>query len=348
MDKVNVAVFPCGSEVGLEINRALRFSRHFKLFGINSVNDHGRMVFENYMGSLPAFKEPDFIDVLKKTVQRHQIRFLIPTMDEVASFLKVREDELGCEVVCAETETIQLLTSKSQTYSKLKDVLPVPELYTEFNEIKNHLPVFTKPDIGYGSRNVELVVSEKQLNKRWEEREGLLFIENLPGKEYTIDCFSDKESNVLFTGPRLRNRIRMGISVNTIPVELEGIETIAQKISVTLGLKGTWFFQMKENEKGKLTLLEVASRVGGSMALNRLKGVNFVLLDLFQRLDYPVAIHEYNLPNMELERAFNCKLVSDLVFDTVYVDFDDCLLMEDKLNTQLVHFLFQQINAQKN
>ena len=29
----NVLVFPCGSEIGLEINRALSQSKHFKIFG---------------------------------------------------------------------------------------------------------------------------------------------------------------------------------------------------------------------------------------------------------------------------------------------------------------------------
>jgi hypothetical protein len=347
MDRINVAVFPCGSEVGLEINRALRFSRHFKIWGLNSVADHGQMVYKNYLGTLPSFRESGFINTLKKIVKKCQIRFLIPTMDEVAASLKEHEEELGCEVVCADQKTIRLLTSKSQTYSKLRGKILVPEIYNGYKCIRKHLPVFTKPDKGYGSRNTKLIISEEQLSNRWKDREGLLFIENLPGNEYTIDCFSDKNHKILFTGPRIRNRIRMGISVNTIPVEIKGIENIARKISDALEMKGTWFFQMKENRKGKLVLLEVASRVSGSMALNRLQGVNFVLLELFQRLGYPINIYPCPLPDMELERSFDCKLKTSLEFDIVYIDFDDCLMINGKLNTQMVRFLYQQVNAGK-
>lgn len=347
MDIINVAVFPCGSEVGLEINRALRYSRHFKLIGLNSIADHGRMVFDNYIEDLPSFREPGFIDQLKEIIKEQKIKFLIPAMDEVAAFLKGYEEVLRCEVVCADKETIHLLTSKSHTYKKLKNIISVPEIFTTYDEIKNHLPVFSKPDVGYGSRGAALIETEEQLIERWKGTEDYIYCENLPGKEYTIDCFSDLHHKVLFAGPRIRKRIRMGISVNTIPLKLDGIEEIAQKISENLHLMGTWFFQMKEDKQGNLTLLEVASRVSGSMALNRLRGVNFVLLELFQRLGFPVSIHPLTLPDMELERSFDCKLQTSMEFDVVYMDFDDCLLIDGKLNTQIVRFLYQQVNENK-
>jgi hypothetical protein len=45
--KKNVLVFPCGSEIGLEVYRSLKHSIHFNLIGANSVDDHGRVVFVN-------------------------------------------------------------------------------------------------------------------------------------------------------------------------------------------------------------------------------------------------------------------------------------------------------------
>jgi hypothetical protein len=139
----------------------------------------------------------------------------------------------------------------------------------------------------------------------------------------------------------------MGISVNTLPVSIDGIEEMAQKISSALKLQGTWFFQLKRNTEGELVLLEVASRLAGSMALNRLKGVNFILLELFQRLGYPISITPNTMHPVELERAFDCKLLTTSAYDTVYVDFDDCLLIRGQLNTVLLRFLFQQVNAGK-
>lgn len=347
MQKINVAIFPCGSEVGLEINRALKYARHFEIWGLNSVNDHGRIAFDNYIGSIPFIKNRGIIEVLKRIIKEKEIRFLIPTMDGVAAFLKENEKELECEVVCADQKTIRLLTSKTQTYSRLKDIVLVPDVYKDYNEIKNNLPVFTKPDIGYGSRGIELIETLEQFEKKWYNREGLIFCENLPGKEYTIDCFSNSNHEILFAGARERKRIRMGISVNTCPVKLVDIKSTAQKIGKELQLKGLWFFQVKEATNGNLKLLEVASRVSGSMALYRLKGVNFIMLELFRRMGFPITIQENELENLELERAFNCKMKVDLFYNSVYVDFDDCLYLNDKTNPELIHFLYDQINLGK-
>jgi hypothetical protein len=52
MSKKKILVFPCGSEIGLEIYRAMRYSTHFTLAGASSVDDHGKFVYEEYYGGL--------------------------------------------------------------------------------------------------------------------------------------------------------------------------------------------------------------------------------------------------------------------------------------------------------
>jgi hypothetical protein len=56
---------------------------------------------------------------------------------------------------------------------------------------------------------------------------------------------------------------------------------LANKINKKLHFRGVWFFQVKENINGDLSLLEIAPRVAGTMALSRLKGVNLPLMSLF-------------------------------------------------------------------
>ena len=45
----NILVFPCGSEIALEIYKSLEFSTHFTLFGASSVKDHGEFIYKNYI-----------------------------------------------------------------------------------------------------------------------------------------------------------------------------------------------------------------------------------------------------------------------------------------------------------
>ena len=59
--KKNILVFPCGSEIGLEIYRSLNYSTHLNLFGGNSIKDHGEFVYENYIGDLPFVSDENFV-----------------------------------------------------------------------------------------------------------------------------------------------------------------------------------------------------------------------------------------------------------------------------------------------
>ena len=67
--KKNILVFPCGSEIALEFYRSVHFSPHFRLIGANSIDDHGRFVYDEYVGTVPFITSSDFIPVLNGIVQ---------------------------------------------------------------------------------------------------------------------------------------------------------------------------------------------------------------------------------------------------------------------------------------
>ncbi len=340
----NIGVFPCGSEVGLEIHRSLKYARHFQLFGLNSTDDYSHVVYENYIGTLPFVTHPTFLIQLKEVVAKYELDFLFPAMDEVAFYLKKNEIEIGCTVVYNSINVAEIIRRKSTTYQALSGVIPLPKQYTNLDDAKANLPLFSKYDIGYGSRGVQLLKKEDELIEYWEELGDRLFLEYLPYEEYTIDCFSDTKHAVLFAGVRERVRIRMGISVSSRILQIPALAEIAKKISTTLEMQGLWFFQVKKDSDGVYKLLEVASRVSGSMSLYRVLGINFVILDLFQRLGHTVTIDVPTYKNARLERCFNVHVQIDLNYDTVYVDLDDCLIIGDSVNSKLVQFLYQRIN----
>jgi len=348
MNKVKVAVFPCGSEVGLEIHRSLKYYRHFELYGFSSINDHGSISFDNYVGGLPFTNAPQFLEILKGQLEELSIDFIIPAMDEVGYLLKENEHFLGCEVVYPDLEIAKVIRKKSETYKALKEVINVPDTF-DLTSAKKNLPVFIKPDIGYGSRNAR-VISEKA---GFADIEGnideYIISENLPGEEFTIDCFTDHNGNLAFCGARKRERIRMGISVATSSAKNQDrFRVIASKISDALQMKGVWFFQLKEDKDNELKLLEVAGRVAGSMAYYRGLGINFIAAELFQRLGYPIHFAVNDFEHSMLERSFDCVITANHDFSGIYCDLDDCLILEgEKVNTVLVSFLYQAFNKGK-
>lgn len=348
MKKINILVFPCGSEIGLEVHRSLNFSKHVNIIGANSVDDHGKFIYKKYIGDLPFIDSVNFSKKIKQVIKRNKIDAIYPTMDYVIFRLKEMEKELGCKVISSDLNTTKICSSKLLTYKLLNGKIKIPEIFS-INNIKK-FPVFLKPDVGYGSRGVCKIDSADKLKSVIFENpdKNYLILEYLPGEEFTVDCFTDRYGNLRFVGPRKRSRIVNGISVNTKMVNDRSKEfnKIANIINNNLQFRGAWFFQLKKDSKGCLTLLEVASRLGGSSSLYRGLGVNFALLSVFDAFNINIDI-KLNKYKIELDRALSNKYKTNLNFDNIYVDFDDCLVINKKINLNLISFLFSSFNNKK-
>lgn len=177
----------------------------------------------------------------------------------------------------------------------------------------------------------------------------MLLMEYLPGREWTVDCFSDRHGVLRFHAARGRYRISNGISVRTAPslefaAEFSGW---AQRIHDAIQPRGAWFFQARADAEEQPRLLEVAARLGGSSGLFRCMGINFAMLTAFDAFDKDVQIaHNHYL--ITLDRALaNRYHIEGLQYTHVYVDLDDCLLMRGAVNPQLVCFLYKAIASGK-
>lgn len=346
---LRVLVFPCGSECGLEIGRSLRGLKEIELFGASSVDDHGKFAYEQYAGGLPYVSHPDFIQRFKELILRENIQFVYPAMDSVVDVLAHHKEELGVEIVGSSAETTAIALSKAKTYALLADHVRCPDTYRPEELQDASFPVFLKPAIGCGSKGTMLARNITEVARALEADPTLMILENLPGEEYTVDCFTDAGGKLLFAGARKRRRISKGISVNTITCnDDEGdFLRIAQAINDNVCFNGAWFFQVKHAADGKLALLEIAPRIAGSMGLQRCKGVNLPLLSVLNQAGIPVKIQPNDF-EVEYDRAFYNRVRISKEITTLYLDFDDCFITEDKyINTDLLKLVGQFRNQKR-
>ncbi len=228
-------------------------------------------------------------------------------------------------MVGSSAEVTFLVRSKRRTYEALSGVVHTPELFDVNGPID--FPVFVKPDIGQGSNGAFLAHTESDLLRSVP---GDLVCTYLPGEEYTVDCLSNKAGELLYVSPRNRSRVRQGIAVaSTIMTDNGEFIEFARKILNHLKLSGGWFFQVKRDHMGRLCLLEVAARISGSMGLSRARGVNFVELSLLvqQGLDIRPLRQEFAV---SMDRAFDRKITTDVNYQCLYTDFDDCIFLDKK------------------
>lgn len=334
-----IMVFPCGSEIGLEIHHALAWNKHFDLIGASSSGrNHGEFVYQHYFDGLPFYHESSFIPAVNAFVKAHQIDLIFPANDDVQLVLAHHADDLACQLISPPVETCEVCRSKSITYQNLADLIRVPKVYSP--GAIDHFPVFLKPDQGQGSEDVHLAHDQAEVDFYLARQPDLLILEYLPGSEYTVDCFTDREGVLRGAFPRVRARIKRGISVTTYPADAPEFQVVAQKINQVLDLRGGWFFQMKEAEDGQLVLMEIGPRVAGSMGLTRNLGVNIPLLSVYDRLSMTVGVQPMQ-HGLIMDRALENRFKSELTYSHVYLDLDDTLIVHGMVNTLLIAFVHQ-------
>ena len=340
-----VLVFPGGTEIGLEINSALRQCKDVELYSAGlPISNHAPFVYRQHF-EIPGIHEPGFLDALNELIRRLKIDYIFPAYDDVLVALAQDANRINAKIVTSPLETCLITRSKGATYRKFSEKLRVPLVYPSPTSVEQ-FPVFVKPDKGQGSQNTHLVRDRKELDLILQRHPTALILEYLSGAEYTIDCFSDRAEGLLFCSGRQRLRVRNGISVCTSVVDIDEFRNFALTIAGQLEFHGAWFFQLKRDGEGRLKLMEIAPRIAGAMAIHRALGVNFPLLSLYEQERMPIGITT-NPVELTLDRALINRYRHNLRYETVYVDLDDTLILKGKVNLGLVKFLYQCINDRK-
>jgi hypothetical protein len=340
-EKKNVLIFPAGSEIGLEIYRSLRYNLHVDVYGASGKSDHAKFVYpsERYEEGPYFINSLGFLSAFNDLLSRWKIDFIYPTHDTIALWLAENEHLLKAKVITSPYETTQIARSKKQTYDLFKDCDFCPKVFKPpFTEVTR--PVFLKPDDGQGGKGAFVASNQYEAMAHFNRDPNLVVCELLPGEELSVDCFTNRHGKLLFVGPRTRERVQMGISFNSKRVTLSNeILRIADLINGMVTIRGAWFFQIKKDSKGEYKLLEFAVRQASTMGLYRQAGVNFALLSLFDKMDYEVSILD-NGYFLELERCLSNKYKINYSYNKVYIDFDDTIVVNEKVNLEAIKYIY--------
>lgn len=346
MEKTNVLIFPAGSECGIDIYQSLMYNLHFNVFGISMREDHASFIFPNENLEISSefyIANPNFIHKLNTTLSKWNIHYIIPTHDTIARYLMENQDEISAIVVCSPLETAIVAEDKKLTYKQLKDCWYYPRVYSS-SDTEISFPVFLKPTVAAGGKGTMKVNDNKSLKNAINNNPDLLICEYLPGEEYTIDCFTNSKRELLFFGARTRERITQGITFSSRRVDITPeIEEIAQDLNKRFCFRGAWFFQVKKNQFGELRFMEFSVRQAGTMAFYRQLGVNFAALSLFDFMGLPVKILCNDLP-LVLDRGTETLYQINYEYDTLYLDFDDTLIVNGNVNLDVVQLIYKSIN----
>lgn len=351
MSKTNILIFPASGENSFNIYNALKYNLHFNVFGVTNKHDHTEYVFDNDKLIIDDFYiyGEDFFNKVNSLIQEKNIKFIIPTHDEIALFLMKNKDKINAVICCSPLETTEIAFDKEKIYEVFSNEYFCPQIYNNVEEFE--YPVFSKPKHGAGSKGVYIIQNLEELYKYEIDFEKNVYSEYLPGEEYTIDCFTDRNGTLKFAYGRTRERIVNGITNHSTKIEDNSeCYKIAELINKKLKFRGAWFFQVKKDKNNKMKLLEISVRQAGTMIYFREYGINFPLLTLFDFMEYDINIIDKNLKlyNLTLDRCLHDSFKIDYDYENIYIDFDDTIICNNLVNTKAIMFLYQSLNNNKN
>ena len=126
----------------------------------------------------------------------------------------------------------------------------------------------------------------------------------------------------------------------------EEITRIAETINSRLRFEGLWYFQLRQDNLGKLKLMEISVRCAGGMCLTRAKGINLPLLSIYIAMGQDVSIFD-NGNDAEMDRALISRYNIHIEYNHVYIDFDDTISLRGQVNPFAIVFLYQCKNKKK-
>ena len=350
LNSIRVLVFPSGTEIAIEIYDALKWQKDIEVFGATSAPDHSEMLYERLVSGLPYFYEEGFVEKLNEVISRWSIDFVYPARDDVQLFLTQQCAKLRARVITSPLHTVEVCRSKKATYKCLANEFFVPYTFESATDIGS-FPVFCKPVVGEGSKGAQLVCSQDELDRLIADDNDYVFCEYLPGVEWTVDCFTDMNGELVACLPRTRDRARSGIAMRSTTVDDSAttarIHAIGEAINKRLEFYGAWFFQLKARDDGTPILMEVSPRIPGTMGLSRNLGLNFPLLTIYQAMGMVVTVSPMSLDAM-VDKALISRYKLDITYSTLYVDYDDTLVVHGKTNPLLIAFLYQCKNEGKH
>ena len=281
---------------------------------------------------LPPPESPDYIKVLKEIVAKEQISVILPqTTREIEFYSKNKNllTELDINVIVSEYSGIQRANDKYLIIKACENVgIPYPEyfLIKSIDGLKNAInklgypkkKVVVKPRFSNGLRGVRVLTEEglsfyNYINEKPgglnidldnflnifsnvlpSEFPELLVTEYMPGEEYSIDMFRNKNGTVVI--PRLRRNIRSGISFDTeVDLSKSELVTYSKLLAEHLDLKFCFGFQFKFDENGIPKILESNPRVQGTMVASLFAGFNMIYYSVKEVLGEEVPLENVRL-----------------------------------------------------
>lgn len=224
---------------------------------------------------IPKISSQNYIKSIIEICNEKCVSLIVPTIDtelcKLAEYKGTIEAETNAKVLISSCESVAICCDKNKTARYFEEHgFSYPRVITE-TDIEEHnytFPLFVKPENGSSSINAFYVNNEKELTFFMDYIEKPILQEYVLGTEYTVDCFSDFDGNVLSVVPRIRLATRGGEVLKGKTEKNRIIIDNVTKLLNSFGFIGQVTVQCFLCDSGEIKYIEINPRFGGGAPMS--------------------------------------------------------------------------------
>jgi carbamoyl-phosphate synthase large subunit len=259
---------------------------------------------------LPPCASPEYAEAVAEIVRTNGVALIIPTIDPELLPLANAADRLrlaGARLVAVDAAGVRLARDKLATAKALSAAgLETPETLPA-NEVDEHISKFpngivVKPRSGSSSVGVHFFSHVRQVPA--ELRTEANIIQDLVvGREFTVNCYIDRSSQLAAAVPHERLRVRAGEVEKAVTRAIPEAAYAAKVITTKLGGTSAVFcFQGVLGDDGRFVIIEINARFGGGYPVAHRAGAPFTKWLVEDALGRPSTISDAWRPGLLMLR----------------------------------------------
>ena len=219
---------------------------------------------------VPRIDDPGYVPALRKLVEEHDVRLIVPLTDLDQVQLARAREELGALLLLPEAETVERLEDKYLAHVLFEErgIASPPTWLPNGVPDDASFPLLVKARHGFGSRHIYRAADRAQLG---------FFLGYTPvdsivqaclgGEEFSIDVFCDLEGRCLNAIPRTMIESKGGESIKGMTIRDERLIELARHVAETLKLVGPANIQCFREVDGSHLITDINPRFGGGFPL---------------------------------------------------------------------------------
>jgi carbamoyl-phosphate synthase large subunit len=219
---------------------------------------------------VPRIDEPDYVPALRRLVEKHEVRLIVPLTDLDQAILAGARDELGALVLLPDAEVVERVADKYLCHLMLEEhgVPSPPTWLPEDVPADVSYPLLVKARTGFGSRHIYRAVDRAQLDFFLGYTPVPSIVQAcLAGEEFSIDVFSDLEARCLNAIPRTMIESKGGESIKGMTIRDDTLIRFGCFVAETLKLVGPANVQCFREPDGTHLVTDINPRFGGGFPL---------------------------------------------------------------------------------